>query len=79
MKIAQFTFNYFSIDIRKCEGIDHADVIFRTCPRATYIILAGDLVPAGTTLMTRVLHILVKGSTRVCELLVYHLTYSRQW
>jgi len=32
--------------------IDHADVIFRTGPRATYLVLAGDLVPAGTTLVT---------------------------
>jgi len=28
IKIAQFTFNYFSIDTRKCEEIDHANVIF---------------------------------------------------
>jgi len=36
----------------KCEDIDHANVIFRTGPRATYMVLAGDLVPAGTTLVT---------------------------
>jgi len=47
-----FTFNYFCIDIRKCEDIDHANVIFRTGPRAIYMVLAGDLVPAGTTLVT---------------------------
>jgi len=35
--------------------IDHADVVFRTGPRATYLVLAGDLVPAGTTLVTSVL------------------------
>jgi len=27
-------------------------VIFRAGPRATYMVLAGDLVPAGTTLVT---------------------------
>jgi len=43
IKIAQFTFNYFSIDIRKCEEIDRANVVFRTGPRATYMVLAGDL------------------------------------
>jgi len=32
----------------KCEDIDHADVIFRTGPRAAYMVLASDLVPAGT-------------------------------
>jgi len=32
-----------------CEHIDHANVIFKTVPRATYMVLAGDLVPAGTT------------------------------
>jgi len=31
---------------------DHANVIFRTSPRTTYMALAGDLVPAGTTLVT---------------------------
>ena len=35
-----------------CEDIDHANVIFKTVPRATYVVLAGDLVPAGTTLVT---------------------------
>jgi len=40
------------LKIRKCEDIDHANVIFRTGPRATYMVLAGDLVPAGTALVT---------------------------
>ena len=53
IKIAQFIFNNFSIDIckTKCEEIDHVNVIFRTGPRATYMVLAGDLVPAGTGLV----------------------------
>jgi len=45
---AQLTFHYFSIG----EDIDHANVIFRTDPRATYMVLADDLVPAGTTSVT---------------------------
>jgi len=32
--------------------IYHANVIFRTGPWATYMVLAGDLVPAGATLVT---------------------------
>ena len=43
--------------MRQCEDIYHADFIFRTGPRATYLFLAGDLVPAGTTLVTPALHI----------------------
>jgi len=35
-----------------CEDIDHANVIFKTVPRATYMFFAGDLVPAGPTLVT---------------------------
>ena len=34
--VAQFTFNYFSInnwDIPQCEETDHANVIFRVGPR----------------------------------------------
>ena len=34
-----------------CSDIDHANVIFRTSPRATCMVIAGDLVPAGTTLV----------------------------
>jgi len=52
---AQFTFYYFSI----VEDIDHANVIFRTGPRATYMALAGDLVPAGTTLVILAIKFLV--------------------
>ena len=48
---AQFTFNYLSVD--------HANDIFRTGPRVTYMVLAGDLVPAGTTLVTPGLQALV--------------------
>jgi len=33
-------------------SIDHVNVIFRTGPRATYMVLSGDLVSAGTTLVT---------------------------
>jgi len=29
-------------------------MLFRTGPRATYLVLAGDLVPEGTTLVTPV-------------------------
>ena len=47
-KFAQFIFHYLTIG----GDIDHANVIFRTDPRATYMVLAGDLVPAGTTLVT---------------------------
>jgi len=35
-----------------CEDIDHANVIFKTILRATYMVLVGDLVPAGTMLGT---------------------------
>jgi len=35
-----------------CEDIDYANVIFKTVPRETYVVLAGDLVLGGTTLVT---------------------------
>jgi len=41
------------------EDIDHANVIFRTGPRATYMVLEDDLVPAGTTLVTPAVKFLV--------------------
>jgi len=34
-----------------CKDIDHANVVFVTVPRATYMVLAGHVVPAGTTLV----------------------------
>jgi len=36
----------------KAGPVDHADVIFRTGPRVTYMVLAGDMVPTGTALVT---------------------------
>jgi len=36
----------------KAGPVDHVNLTFRTGPRATYMVLAGDLVPAGTTLVT---------------------------
>ena len=39
------------------EDIDHANVIFRAGPRATCVILAGNSVPAGTTLVTPALEL----------------------
>ena len=51
-KFCSIDFNYFIIHNRECEDIDHGNVIFRTGPRATYLVLAGDLVSADTTLVT---------------------------
>jgi len=56
---AQFTFHYFIIG----EEIDHANVIFRTGPRATYKVYVGDQVPAGTTLMNHAVKFLVWENT----------------
>jgi len=39
-------------NIHQCEDTDHVYVIFRTSPRATHMVRAGDLVPVGTTLVT---------------------------
>ena len=49
-KNALFTFNYVTIKaIHECEDTDHVNATFRTGPRGTH---AGDLVPAGTILVT---------------------------
>jgi len=39
-------------DIHQRDKTDHVHVIFRTSPRATHMFRAGDLVPAGTMLVT---------------------------
>jgi len=39
-------------DIHQYEDTDYVSVIFRTGPRATHMVRAGDLVPGGTTLVT---------------------------
>ena len=67
---AQFTFHYFIIG----EDIDHANVIFITGPRATYMVLAGDLVPQGTTLVTPPVKFLVWENTIREELQPLELT-----
>jgi len=52
----QFIFNVFVINktnhIHLCEDTDHVDTIIRTDPRATHVVATGDLVPAGTMLVT---------------------------
>jgi len=45
-----------------------ANVISRTSPCATYMVLAGDLVPAGTTLVTPGLE---------CSPIVLYYCYTR--
>jgi len=39
-------------DIHQCEDTDHIDAFVRTGPRSTHVVRAGDLAPAGTTLLT---------------------------
>ena len=39
-------------DIHVCEDIDHVNAIFRKGPRETHMVLAGDLVPVNTMLVT---------------------------
>jgi len=50
------------------EDIDHANVIVVTSPKATYMVLAGDLVPADTTLVTPAVKFLVWENTMRKEL-----------
>ena len=50
-------------DIHQCEDTDHVYVIFRTSPRVTHMVRAGDLVRASITLVAlsytfRINHIL---------------------
>ena len=56
IKIAKFVFNFVIIhknkDIHPCENTDHVYAIVRTSPQATNDVRAGDLVPAGTILVT---------------------------
>jgi len=44
----------FIDDIHLYEDIDYVNAIFRTGPRATHVVLAGDLVPASIMLVTPV-------------------------
>jgi len=40
-----------------CEATGHANAIFRTGPRAAHVVLAGDLVPADTMLVTPAVYV----------------------
>jgi len=46
--------------IHQCEDPDHVYVIVRTDPRTTHLVRSGDLVPAGTMLVTPVLEFFTK-------------------
>ena len=39
-------------DIHQCQDTKHVYAIVRTSPRATHVVRAGDLVPAGTMMVT---------------------------
>ena len=54
-----------SKDIHLDEDTDHVYAIFRTSPRATHMVCAGDLVLAGTTLVTSDILRLISVSTSV--------------
>jgi len=60
-KFAQFVFNYGIIKKLKIfisvksEDPGHISAIVRTGPRSIHVVRAGDLVPAGTMLVTPVL------------------------
>lgn len=53
---AELVFNYVIInkinDINLCENTDDVNIVFRTGPQATHLVCAGNLVPAGTMLVT---------------------------
>ena len=42
-------------DIHQCEDANYVCAIVITSPRATHVVRGGDLVPAGTMLVTPVL------------------------
>jgi len=42
-------------DTHQCEDNDHVYAIFRTSPRATEVVCAGDMVPTGTMFVTTTL------------------------
>jgi len=49
-------------DIHQCRDTKHVYAIVRTSPRATHVVRVGDLVPAGTMLVTPVLDNAVMGT-----------------
>jgi len=49
-------------DIHQCQDTKHVYAIVRTSPRATHVVRVGDLVPAGTMLVTPVLDNAVMGT-----------------
>jgi len=50
--LSSIVFSFIIKNIHQPEDTDHVYVIFRTSPRATHMFHAGNLVPAGTTLVT---------------------------
>jgi len=66
--------NLPSIILVLVKDIDHANIIFRTGPRATHMVLADDLVPADTTLVFPTVKFLVWENTTRKELQPLELT-----
>jgi len=60
-------------DIHQCEDTDHVYAIVRTGPRATHVVRVGDLVPAGTMLVTPVIEHILIYETRILSLQVFNI------
>ena len=54
--LVQFTYYVIINDVNLCDDTHHLNAILKTGPRVTNVVLGGDLVPAGTVLMTPGLH-----------------------
>ena len=52
----QFAYHVIINDVNICDDTHHLNAILKTGPRATNVVLAGDLVPAGTVLATPALY-----------------------
>ena len=53
LNFAQFSFSYVIInDVNLRDDTHHLNAIFKTAPRASNVVLAGDLVPLGNMLQT---------------------------
>jgi len=60
-------------DIHQCEDTDHVYAIVRTGPRATHVVRVGDLVPAGTMLVTPVIEHILIYETSILSLQVFNI------
>jgi len=76
-KLVQFTYYVIINYVNLCDDTHHLNATFKIGPRSTSVVLAGDLVPAGTVLVTTALGLPARFTRSPGKFLRKHYVYKQ--